>query len=62
MDWFVIWFFFKKFLVGFGIALAIRFMIALLLKSDCSLQGFINTGIVGGLIWMSLWIYHIITL
>ena len=61
MDWFVVWFFVKRFFIGFMIGAFLRMIIAIMLRSDCSLKGFFNSGFISGIIYTSLYFYIIYT-
>lgn len=57
MDMFVFWFFVKRFLVGFGIGVFIKFFLAVTLKTKTTIGGIIRTSCVTGILYIILTIY-----
>jgi hypothetical protein len=61
MDWFVIWYFGKKFVEGFLIGVVIRMIFAVLLRSTPTFKGVFNTGMVIGILYTVAYYYVIAT-
>ena len=59
MDMLIFWFFFKKFLVGCGIGIFLKFFLAVTLKWKATGGGMLRTAIVCGFLYILLTLYVI---